>query len=344
MQRCIELAQQAAGYTAPNPLVGAVLVYEDKIIGEGYHQNYGRAHAEVNCINGVAKENIGLIAKSILYVSLEPCTHFGKTAPCVDLILEHNIPHVVIGCSDSFEKVNGLGIKKLMAAGVRVEVGILEKECRKLNKHFFTFQEKKRPYIILKWAQTNDGFIAAEDEAPIKISNDFTNKYMHKLRAETASILVGKNTVQKDNPSLTTRLWKGKNPVRIIIDSNLELPNDFNIFNDKATSIIINRLKHAQVGNIIFYKVAKEFSILEGIIACMYQQQLNAVIIEGGAKTLQHFIDANLWDEAIVITNTTVKIKTGISSPKLKNDFLLYTENIFTDRIDFYKQTNNEFL
>jgi diaminohydroxyphosphoribosylaminopyrimidine deaminase / 5-amino-6-(5-phosphoribosylamino)uracil reductase len=344
MQRCIALAQLGAGSVAPNPLVGAVLVYKDKIIGEGYHQKYGQAHAEVNCINSVAEENVSFISKSILYVSLEPCSHFGKTPPCVDLILKQNIPHVVIGCSDSFEKVNGLGIQKLIAAGVKVEVGIVEKECRALNKHFFTFQEKKRPYIVLKWAQTNYGFIAAENSTAIKISNAFTNKFVHKLRSEIPAILVGKNTVKKDNPSLTTRLWKGKNPVRIIIDTNLKLENDCKVFNDEATTIIINKQKNENIGNVIFYKIAEESSVVEGIISCLYEKQLNAVIIEGGTKTLQHFIETNLWDEAIVITNTTLKIKTGISSPKLKDEILLQTENIFTDKIDFYKQSHNEFL
>lgn len=344
MQRCIELAQLGAGNVAPNPLVGAVLVYKDKIIGEGFHKKYGEAHAEVNCINSVFEKNVHLISKSILYVSLEPCAHFGKTPPCVNLILKNNIPHVVIGCRDSFEKVNGAGIEKLNAAGVKVEVGILEIECRALNKYFFTFQEKRRPFIILKWAQTNDNFIAAEDGTPIKISNDFTNKYVHKLRGEVAAILVGKTTVQKDNPALTTRLWKGKNPTRIIIDSNLELENDFNGFNDESTTIIINKKKNEVIDNIIFYKVEEGKSITEGIITCLYQQQINAVIIEGGATTIQYFLDVNLWDEAIVITNKNMKIKTGISSPKIKNENLLYSENIFTDKIDFYKQNNNEFL
>ncbi len=344
MQRCIELAQLGAGNVATNPLVGAVLVYEDKIIGEGFHEKYGEAHAEVNCMNSVAAENVAFIAKSILFVSLEPCTHFGKTPPCVDLILKHKIPHVVIGCSDSYEKVNGAGIKKLKAGGVKVDVGILEKECVKLNKHFFTFHTKKRPYFMLKWAQTNDGFIAAENGATIKISNDFTNKYIHKLRAELAAILVGKNTVQKDNPTLTTRLWKGKNPIRIIVDSNLELSNDLNVFNEEATTIIINKKMNETIGNIIFYKVAEGKTITQAIIACLNEQRINAVIIEGGATTIQYFIDANLWDEAIIITNKNVEIKTGIPSPKIKNGILLYSENIFADKIDFYKQNNNEFL
>jgi diaminohydroxyphosphoribosylaminopyrimidine deaminase / 5-amino-6-(5-phosphoribosylamino)uracil reductase len=344
MQRCIELAQLGAGNVAPNPLVGAVLVYDGKIIGEGYHEKYGEAHAEVNCINSVANENRSLVSKSILYVSLEPCAHFGKTPPCVDLILQNKIPHVVIGCTDSFEKVNGAGIEKLKATGVQVNLGILKKECLKLNKHFFTFHTKKRPYIILKWAQSIDGFIAKENGKPIKISNDFTNKYVHKLRAEVPAILVGKKTVQNDNPSLNTRLWKGKNPVRIIVDSLLELENNWNVFNDEAKTTIINKKKHETLGNILYYKVAEGATVNEGIIACLYEQQLNAVIIEGGTTTLQHFIDANLWDEAIVITNTAMAIKTGISSPILKSAILLGTENIFTDKIDFYKQHDNEFL
>lgn len=344
MQRCIELAQLGAGNVAPNPLVGAVLVYEEKIIGEGYHEKYGEAHAEVNCINSVAEENIGLISKSILYVSLEPCSHFGKTPPCVDLILKYKIPYVIIACRDSFEKVNGTGIEKLKVQGVKVELGILENECITLNKIFFTFQEKKRPYIILKWAQTRDAFIASEDGTPIKISNNFTNKYVHKLRAETPAILVGKNTVLTDNPSLTIRLWEGKNPIRIIIDSDLELKNDVNVFNDEATTIVINKKINETVGNIIFYKVAEDTTIQDGIIEFLYEQQINAVIIEGGATTIQHFIDANLWDEAIVITNTAMAIKTGISSPILKGSILLHTKNVFTDRIDFHKQNDNEFL
>jgi diaminohydroxyphosphoribosylaminopyrimidine deaminase / 5-amino-6-(5-phosphoribosylamino)uracil reductase len=344
IQRCIELAQLGAGSVAPNPLVGAVLVCDGKIIGEGYHEKYGEAHAEVNCLNSVVEENIALISKSILYVSLEPCVHFGKTPPCVDLILKYKIPQVVIGCTDSFEKVNGTGFKKLKALGVNVELGVLDKECRNLNKSFFTFQEKKRPYIILKWAQTNDHFIAQQNGIPIKISNDFTNKYMHKLRAKTAAILVGKNTVQKDNPSLTTRLWQGKNPVRIIVDSNLELKNDINVFNNEAITIVINIKKNEAIGNIKFYKVGEGTNIAKAIITCMYEQQINDVIIEGGATTIQYLIDANLWDEAIVTTNKNLEIKTGISSPKMRNGILLYSENIFTDRLDFYKQKNNEFL
>jgi diaminohydroxyphosphoribosylaminopyrimidine deaminase / 5-amino-6-(5-phosphoribosylamino)uracil reductase len=344
MHRCLTLAQLGAGNVAPNPLVGAVLVYEDTIIGEGYHQQFGEAHAEVNCINSVKEKHRNLIDKSTLYVSLEPCAHYGKTPPCVDLILQYKIPHVVIGCSDSFEKVNGAGIQKLLAAGVKVEQSILEKESRNINKHFFTFQEKKRPYIILKWAQTNDGFIAAEDSSPIKISNEYTNKIVHKLRSEYATILVGKNTVHHDNPFLTTRLWIGKNPVRVIIDETLMLESNFNVFNEEATTIIINRKKNETLGSNIFYKVDEQTSIVEGVLKCLNEQQLTSIIIEGGTKTIQYFVEASLWDEAIIITNESLALKTGISSPTLQNEILLHTATIFNDSIAFYKQNDNEFL
>jgi diaminohydroxyphosphoribosylaminopyrimidine deaminase / 5-amino-6-(5-phosphoribosylamino)uracil reductase len=344
MQRCLALAQLGSGHVAPNPLVGAVLVYEGKIIGEGYHQQFGEAHAEVNCMNSVAAENFAFIKKATLYVSLEPCSHMGKTPPCVDLILKHNIPHVVIGCQDSFEKVAGTGIKKLQAAGVLVELGVLENDCRAINKRFFTFHEKKRPYIILKWAQTNDGFIANENGAPLEISNAYTNKLTHKWRATEAAILVGTKTLLTDNPTLTTRNWVGNNPTRIIIDKQLVINKNANIYNTAAPTIIINRIKQTADGNIIFYKMAAQETMVKAVVNCMYAQQLNSIIIEGGAKTLQQFIDENLWDEARIITNTAWNSKQGIAAPKLKSEIKIRTENIFADSIDFYKQQYNEFL
>jgi diaminohydroxyphosphoribosylaminopyrimidine deaminase / 5-amino-6-(5-phosphoribosylamino)uracil reductase len=344
MQRCLALAQLGAGHVAPNPLVGAVLVYDGKIIGEGYHQHYGEAHAEVNCLKSVAAENFAFIEKAILYVSLEPCSHVGKTPPCVDLILNHNIPHVVIGCQDSFEKVAGTGIQKLQAAGVLVELGILENDCRTINKRFFTFHEKKRPYIILKWAQTNYGYIANETGLPLAISNAYTNKLVHKWRATEPAILVGTKTVLADNPTLTTRNWVGNNPTRIIIDEQLAINKNANIYNAAAPTIIINRIKQAVDGNLIFYKMAAQETMVKAVVNCLYTQQLNAVIIEGGTKTLQQFIDENLWDEARIITNTAMNSREGVAAPKLKNEIKIHTENIFDDRIDFYKQQYNEFL
>ncbi len=235
MHRCLELARLGAGYVAPNPMVGAVLLHEGRIIGEGWHKEYGKAHAEVNCINAVKESERQFISQSTLYVSLEPCAHHGKTPPCTDLIIRHKIPRVVIGCRDSFKEVDGKGIEKLKAAGIEVETAVLEQECRELNKRFFTFHTKQRPYIILKWAQTSDGFIAplippkvgiSEPQTQrLFISNEYSNILVHQWRSEEAAIMVGTNTALLDNPELTTRLWPGPSPVRLVIDLNLRLPD-----------------------------------------------------------------------------------------------------------------------
>ena len=344
MRRCIQLAKMGAGNVAPNPMVGAVLVYNDCIIGEGYHEKYGEAHAEVNCINNVVHTNFDLINKSILYVSLEPCSHFGKTPPCVDLIIKHNIPKVIIGCSDHFEKVNGLGIAKLIAAGIKVETGILQPECVDLNKRFFAYHQNKRPYIILKWAQSNDGFISGKNGTTIKISNEFTNKLTHKWRAEEDAILVGTNTVIKDNPTLTTRNWLGKNPVRIIIDMDLKLNINASVFNNYANTIIINSKKSEHVANTVFYKIENQENVLEGILKCLYSNNIISCIIEGGTKTIQSFIDAGLWNEARIITNTSLNLEKGIKAPLLLNAFFDNTIQIFLDSINFFTKQNNELL
>ncbi len=333
-----------AGYVAPNPMVGALLVYNNRIIGEGYHAHYGKAHAEVNCINNVSVVDVDLICKSTLYVSLEPCAHFGKTPPCVDLILKNNIPHVVIGCSDSFEKVNGTGIQKLIAGGVKVETKVLEHECIDLNKRFFTFHNFKRPYIILKWAQSNDGFIDGEKDFPVKITNEYTNKLSHKWRAEEAAILVGTNTAIKDNPTLTARNWRGKNPVRIIIDIALKINTANNVYNNEVPTIIINRKKMEQVGNTFFYKLDEKENVLEGLLKCLFKNSIISCIIEGGTKTLQSFVNAGLWDEARVITNTSLNIEMGIEAPLLSNAYFSYSLEIFSDRINFFTKQNNELL
>src|SRR5437868_6012424 len=230
MHRCLELAKLAAGNVAPNPMVGAVLVHEEKIISEGYHKQFGEPHAEVNCINNVKEEDKHLIEKSTLYVSLEPCSHFGKTPPCTDLIIKNKIPKVVIGCVDIYKEVHGRGIKKLQDAEVEVVTGILEKECIELNKRFFTFHEKYRPYIILKWAESANGKIGIDTER-VLISNEYSDRLVHKWRSEEAAILIGTNTALKDDPSLTTRLWQGNNPVRLVIDMDLRLPSHLKIFN-----------------------------------------------------------------------------------------------------------------
>ncbi len=344
MQRCIELGKIGAGNVAPNPMVGALLVHNNKIIGEGYHKKFGEAHAEVNCLQSVQQSDRKYISESTLYVSLEPCVHFGKTPPCADLIVEQKIPHVVIGCSDSFGKVNGEGVKKLLAAGIIVDVGILENDCRILNKRFFTFHNKKRPYIILKWAESKDGFIAGVNSVTTKISNGYTDKLVHKWRAEESTILVGFNTIAIDNPNLTTRKWQGKNPVRVIFDEHLKLDDRMNVFNDKADTIIINREKNLTSLNKKYFKINPEKNFVEAVIECLYNSQLNSVIIEGGTKTLQSFIDAGVWDEARVITNTALFLKSGLNGPVLLNQKLHSFINIFHDRIDFYQNNLNDAL
>jgi diaminohydroxyphosphoribosylaminopyrimidine deaminase/5-amino-6-(5-phosphoribosylamino)uracil reductase len=383
MYRCLELAKYGAGYVAPNPMVGAVLVYNDRIIGEGYHQQYGEAHAEVNCIADAEKRQAtssslthktGIISQSTLYVSLEPCSHFGKTPPCTDLIIKHRIPKVVIGCRDPFPAVNGKGIEKLRAAGVEVETGILEKECKELNKRFFTFHTKHRPYIILKWAETGDGFIAApvpskpplqgeayEDSAirRLLISNEYTNRLVHKWRSEEAAILVGTNTAMNDDPELTTRLWPGPSPVRLIVDMNLRLPSSLKIFNGAATTIVFNTKMHSNESEwsipslkergsgVRYYQVTADVSLVHQITNALYQLQIQSVIVEGGARLLQSFIDEDIWDEARIISNrqlinviaSETKQGNGLPAPQLRNSLKAEEQNIFSDKIEIFKHT-----
>ena len=335
MSRCIQLAELGAGNVAPNPMVGAVLVYDDKIIGEGYHKKYGEAHAEVNCINSVEEKNKHLIEKSTIYVSLEPCAHYGKTPPCADLIIKNNIPKVVIGTKDIYKEVAGAGIEKLKNAGIEVLTGVLENECIDLNKRFFTFHQKQRPYIILKWAQSANGKIGSANNERILISNDYSNRLVHRWRSEESAILVGTNTALKDNPSLTTRLWKGKNPIRIVIDKNLKLPHELKIFSKTTNTIIFNSLKNTIEENVEYIKLENK-NFLEEILRTLYKLNIQSVLVEGGAKTLQSFIDKGLWDEARIITNEGMIIENGISSPEFKDFELVKQEKYFSDIIDYY--------
>ncbi len=336
MHRCLQLASQGAGRVAPNPMVGAVLVYQSKIIGEGYHQQYGGPHAEVNCINSVLETDKQFIALSTMYVSLEPCAHFGKTPPCADLIVENKIKHVIIGCRDSFAKVDGKGIERLIAAGITVEVGVLEEESLELNKRFFTFNEKKRPYIILKWAQSNDGFIGAGVSERIFISNELSNRLVHQWRSEEAAILVGTNTALQDNPSLTTRLWQGNNPLRLVIDRDLKLPASLKLFDGSTKTIVFNYKKQSDGDNLIYQQLNKDEDELPQILSSLYQQQIQSVIVEGGSKLLQSFIDAGLWDEARVITNIEMTIGKGVASPVLKNQQMYKEDKLENDIVSFF--------
>jgi diaminohydroxyphosphoribosylaminopyrimidine deaminase/5-amino-6-(5-phosphoribosylamino)uracil reductase len=331
MRRCIELARLGAGNTAP--MVGAVLVYAGRIIGEGYHKKYGEPHAEPNCIADVLPADKHLISQSTLYVSLEPCSHFGKTPPCADLIIRTQIPNVVIGCRDSFEEVNGSGIEKMKAAGINVVSGVLESECRALNKRFFTFHEQQRPYIILKWAQSSNGRISGENHQPVRISNEITDRMVHKWRSEEAAILIGTNTALQDDPSLTTRLWKGSNPVRVLLDNELIVPPEAKLFNNESKTIIINGKMEKEEGT-NFYRRAEKG--IKAMLDVLYKEKILSVIIEGGAKTLQVFIDSGYWDEARVITNNSLIIPQGLAAPQLKSAQITKTEHIFSDKIIYY--------
>ena len=337
MSRCIQLAKLGAGNVAPNPMVGGVLVYENKIIGEGYHQRFGEAHAEVNCINNVAEENKSLIEKSTMYVSLEPCAHHGKTPPCSDLIIQKKIKKVIVGCQDIFKEVAGKGIEKLENAGVEVITGVLEHECRDLNRRFFTFHQKQRPYIILKWAQSANGKIGSDGNERILISSDYSNRLVHKWRSEEAAILVGTNTILKDDPSLTTRLWKGNNPVRVVIDKELKIASSFKIFNEEAKTIVFNFLKNAAEKNVQFIKLNRQ-SFLKEMLHSLFENNIQSVLVEGGTKTLQSFIDIGLWDEARIITNETMVVEGGIDAPQIKDFSLIHLEKYFTDSITYFKR------
>lgn len=335
MNRCLQLALNGAGHVAPNPMVGAVLVHDRRIIGEGFHREYGKAHAEVNCINSVKEEDRKLIASSTLYVSLEPCSHFGKTPPCSDLIIENKIPEVVIGCRDPFKQVNGKGIEKLQAAGIKVIVGVLEKEARDLNKRFIGFHQQHRPYIILKWAQTADGKIAHEDFSRILISNEFTNRLVHKWRSEEAAILVGTNTAKHDDPALTNRLWTGGNPTRLVLDMDLQLSHNLQLFDHKVPTIVFNTVKHEEQQNLLFYQVTHDVSIVQQVVNALYRLRILSVLIEGGARLLQSFIDEGVWDEIRMI-RAEKPAGNGIPAPMIANADRRSKESIHTDTIEYF--------
>ncbi len=319
IRRCIELAEKALGRTYPNPLVGSVIVHNGRIIGEGFHQKAGEPHAEINAINSIKEEERYLIPESTIYVSLEPCAHFGKTPPCALKIVELGFKKVVIGAMDSHDKVNGKGKKIITDAGIEVVSGILEDECRALNKRFFTYHERKRPYIILKWAESADGLMD-KDFKPTQISNSLSKQYVHQMRSEEHAILIGKNTALHDNPSLTVREVEGRNPIRILIDFNLEVPDDFNIFNNEAETIIVSSVKDGQRNNLTYIKIEKEDS-LRPILDKLYELQIQSVIIEGGRFTLQQFIDQNLWDEALIFRNPNLFLENGTKAPSFDFKF-----------------------
>ncbi len=334
MHRCFELAKLGESYVAPNPMVGAVLVYENTIIGKGYHERYGEAHAEVNCLNSVSAENQHLIPLSTLYVSLEPCAHFGKTPPCADLIIQHKIPKVVISVQDNFHEVNGKGIERLRANNVEVITGVLEEEGKELIKHFLFFHQYKRPYVTLKFAQTKDGYLGIREQE-VKISNELSKRYVHQLRATHQAILVGKNTILSDNPELSVRHWKGKNPIRIILGNAKEIPEHFNIFNNSAKTVFLSAEN-------------KRPLTINEILTQLYSKNILSVLVEGGADVLQQFIESNLWNEAHVITadkeinehQNFMRDENLIKAPEITGD-IIQTISLENDTIQLLKNTHD---
>lgn len=319
MNRCLQLARLGKNHASPNPMVGSVIVYKDKIIGEGYHQKYGNAHAEVNAINSV--KNKELLNESTLYVNLEPCAHHGKTPPCSDLIIQSKIPKVVIGCIDSYSEVSGLGIKKMKKAGIDVKLGVLENESRFINRRFFTFHEKKRPFIVLKWAETVDGYIDIERNIDTPVGVNWITEPnlripVHKWRSEESAIIVGKNTAKNDNPSLTTRDWYGENPLRILIDHDFDFNNDLKICDGSTPTIVFTNKALESNNNIEFVKIDFRKDTLKQVLDILHSKGIQSLIVEGGRKLLQSFIDKSLWDEARVLVGDTTFGK-GTKAPKL---------------------------
>lgn len=340
MQRCLELAKNGLGTTYPNPMVGSVIVFENKIIGEGWHQKAGEPHAEVNAINSVKDKS--LLSKSTIYVSLEPCSHFGKTPPCSDLIIHHKIPNVVVGTVDPNEKVAGKGIEKLRKSGASVIVGVLEKKCLELNKRFFSFHNQKRPYIILKWAESADGFLSPKtknEQKPVWITNPYSRQLVHKWRTEEQAILVGTTTVLADNPQLNSRDWLGNNPIRIVLDRSVKISDEYEVKNGKQRTIFITEKENfVSVKNCNFETIIFDNQLAEKISDLLFQKGIQSVIIEGGLQTLQTFIDANLWDEARIFKGSLL-FQQGTKAPNLvgktvKRTTILNDELLILKRYD----------
>jgi diaminohydroxyphosphoribosylaminopyrimidine deaminase / 5-amino-6-(5-phosphoribosylamino)uracil reductase len=331
MQTALDLAKKGWPDVAPNPMVGCVIVKGNEIVATGYHRKYGDAHAEVNAINNMPPDIDP--AGCIMYVTLEPCRHHGKTPPCADLIISKGFQSVVVACKDPNPLVSGSGIRKLLEAGLDVITGILEQEARELNKRFITFFEKKRPYIILKWAISADGFISRSPVPSNRNDNWISRKeaqeLVHRIRSESSAVLVGKNTVLNDDPMLTTRFVKGRNPTRVFIDRNLEVPKNFNIYNSEATTIVFNTIKEGHDGNITFAKINFNENIVEQVIHKLYQLNFQSVLVEGGAILLNDFIEQKLWDEALVFQNPDLYFHQGVKAPvfPLKNTFELVGED-----------------
>ncbi|MDR2627985.1 MAG: bifunctional diaminohydroxyphosphoribosylaminopyrimidine deaminase/5-amino-6-(5-phosphoribosylamino)uracil reductase RibD [Dysgonamonadaceae bacterium] len=319
MLRCTELAKKGAGFVAPNPMVGAVVVYEGKIIGEGYHRKYGGPHAEPEAIMAVGDES--LLKKSTLYVNLEPCSHFGKTPPCAQLIIDRKIPRVFVGGLDPYPEVGGRGIRMLQEAGIEVTVGLLHAECEALNKRFLTFHRRKRPYIFLKWAQSSDGFMdrnrtLGDGFSAVRFSGEATRMMVHKMRSEEAAILVGTGTALLDNPSLTVRYWEGRNPLRIAIDKDLKIPENYHLLNGKTETLIFTSKEKKNGSHIRYHRLDFDRDIFPQMMSALYEMNVQSLIVEGGSCLLNGLIAAGLWDEIIVET-APIRLGNGLKAPEL---------------------------
>lgn len=333
MRRAIELAKLGMGNTSPNPMVGCVVVYHDEIISEGYHEYYGGPHAEPNAISKVNDQNI--LRDATVYVTLEPCAHFGKTPPCANLLVDKGVKEVVIGAVDTNPLVGGKGMEILRNAGIMVISGILETEVRYQNRRFFTYIEKQRPYIILKWAQTQDGYVARENYDSKWISNQYSRQLVHRWRAEEDAIMVGTNTARYDNPKLDVRDWVGKNPTRIVIDRMLQLSQELSLFDRSQSTICFNLVKNKKSENLEYVKLDPDFS-LENLFQALYERKIQSVIVEGGTFLLQKLIDVELWDEARVFTGQ-INFEKGIPAPRIQGK-LIHKSTIFGDELKVWSK------
>lgn len=339
MQRALELALLGKGSVSPNPMVGCVIVHDDKIIGEGWHQKYGAEHAEVAALNSVKDKH--LLKDATAYVTLEPCAHHGNTPPCADRLVAEKVKKVIICNTDPNPLVNGKGIEKLKNAGIAVDLDFLSAEGKQLNKRYFSFTQKKRPYIILKWAETADGFIAKTNYDSKWISNALSRKMVHQWRAEEDAILVATNTAHYDNPRLNVRNWKGENPIRIVIDRNLRLDSDLNLFDGSQQTICYNLKKNSSRKNIAFVKLTND-RFFELLFEDLYKRKILSVIIEGGAEILSSLIRKNLWDEARVF-KSLVKFEAGIAAPNMNRRYIIQEQEILDNMLSIYENNASEF-
>lgn len=335
MRRALELAQLGSGYTSPNPMVGCVVVHEGQIIGEGWHKQYGGPHAEVNAVAAV--EDKSLLPKSRVYVTLEPCSHYGKTPPCADLLISHGVKDVVICNTDPNLLVAGRGIKKLFETGAQVKVGVLEHEGLELNKRFFTFHSQKRPYILLKWAETADGFIAAANYGQEQISGKLAQRLVHKWRSEEQAIMVGSRTALYDNPRLNTRLWSGQNPLRLVIDKQLLLPPHLHLFDGNQPTVVYTYKQQDNRENLYFVQLQEGELILPQIMQDLHQRNILSVMVEGGTFLLESLLQANLWDEALVFKSLHKTIPAGVKAPSMAFGRLTNIQTLDTDQLLHYR-------